>query len=879
MRLAFIVATVLLVSSATFAQAPAPGGTLVVTIVDSTGAVLPGATVSVAGIEATNKAAAIEPVKAGADGVATIQRLAPGRYAIQAEFDGFETRRLPDVRVRNGSNKQVLMLPIAGHKESVTVGQDKQTAAADPRGSSFGTTLTREQLEALSDDPDVLRQQLQDMAGPGAVIKVDSFEGGALPNKSQIRSIRISRDQFAAEHHAAGGINIEIITQPGLGPIRMNFGARVRGDRLTGRSPFIPERGPEQFRNLFIGGGGTLVKNKASFNVFFNGTDSYETPNINVVTGRGEHRSEAMRVRSPRDNYNVNANVDYAVTLDQTLRFGLGVNTVANRNMGIGQWDEVERAYAMDSTNGFFRAQQIGPLGRRAFLRTRLQLAWTDTENRSAVEARTVRVHDAFTSGGAQVSGGQHARTVVFGSDLDYVRGNHTIRTGVQVDASRWRSDDWSNYLGTYTFESLPAYELGRPRSYTQRIGNPNVRYENYQSAFYAQDDIRVRRNLTVSGGLRYEAQTHAKDYDNIMPRLGITWAPFTGGQTTLRASWGIFHDWFSMNTYEQTLRVDGIQQREIDIVDPPYPNFDELSLLAAPGNRYLMSEGVALPRSTRVSLGLDQRWRTLQAAFTYSYVRGGALARGNNLNAPVDGARPDSQFGNIIEVVSDASSRQHQLQTNLTVNPGALFPLGKSAPRLNFRRVTLFFNHTLGSIRNNTDGAFSIAPLGDLNLEWGPAGNDVLHRMNINLNNQIVKNLTVGINVNQTSGVPYTLRTGRDENGDLIFNDRPGGVGRNTERAAGHFTLNMNVGYGWTFGPPAGGPPNIGVFVTGGSANVQTFDQPARYRIGFFVNAQNLTNRANYIGYSGTMTSPFFRQPTSVTGTRRIEGGINFGF
>ena len=880
MHYVVLLAAAALIGIPTPARGQAPqAGALQVTVVDSTGAVLPGATVTVTGLDAANKAAAIEPVKAGGDGVATIAKLAPGRYAIQADFEGFETRRIPEVRVRNGNNRQVLMLPIAGHKESVTVGQDKQTAAADPRGSSFGTTLTREQLEALSDDPDVLRQQLMDMAGPGAIIKVDSFEGGALPNKSQIRSIRISRDQFAAEHHAAGGINIEIITQPGLGPLRMNFGARFRGDSLTGRSPFIPERGPEQNRNVFIGGGGTLVKNKASFNVFFNGTDSYETPNINVITGPGEHRSEAMRVRSPRDNYNLNANVDYAVTLDQTLRFGFGLNTVANRNMGIGQWDEVERAYAMDSTNGFFRAQQIGPLGRRAFLRTRLQVAWTDTENRAAIESRTIRVHDAFTSGGAQVSGGQHARTIVFGSDLDYVRGNHTIRTGVQVDASRWRSDDWSNYLGTYTFESLLAYEAGRPRSFTQRIGDPNVKYENYQGAFYLQDDIRVRRNLTLSGGIRYEAQTHAQDYDNVMPRLGITWAPFTGGQTTLRASWGIFHDWFSMNTYEQTLRVDGVQQQEIDIVDPPYPDFNELVLLAAPGNRYLMGEGVALPRSTRVSLGLDQRYRTLQAGFTYSYVRGGALARGNNLNAPIDGVRPDPQFGNIIEVVSDASSRQHQLQSNITVNPGALFPLPKSAPRFNPKRVTLFFNHTLGSIRNNSDGAFAIAPLGDQNLEWGPANNDVRHRLNINLNNQIIKNFTVGININNSSGVPYTLRTGRDDNGDLIFNDRPGAVARNSERAESHFTLNLNLGYGWTFGPPVAGPPGIGVFVTGGQANVQTFDQPARYRIGFFVSAQNVTNRANYTGYSGTMTSPFFRQPTAVAGTRRVDAGINFGF
>jgi hypothetical protein len=80
------------------------------------------------------------------------------------------------VRVRAGDNKQVMMLPIAGVQDSVTVERDKQESAAD-RQATFGTVLTREQLEALSDDPDILRQQLQDMAGPGAVIKVDSFEG------------------------------------------------------------------------------------------------------------------------------------------------------------------------------------------------------------------------------------------------------------------------------------------------------------------------------------------------------------------------------------------------------------------------------------------------------------------------------------------------------------------------------------------------------------------------------------------------------------------------------------------------------------------------------------------------------------------------------
>ena len=446
-------------------------------------------------------------------------------------------------------------------------------------------------------------------------------------------------------------------------------------------------------------------------------------------------------------------------------------------------------------------------------------MAWTDTENTSAIEVRTIRVHDAFTSGGAQVSGGQHARTVVFGSDLDYVRGNHTIRTGVQVDASRWRSDDWSNYLGTYTFESLLAYEAARPRSYTQRIGDPNVKYENYQGAFYLQDDIRVRRNLTLSGGIRYEAQTHAKDYDNVMPRLGITWAPFTGGQTTLRASWGIFHDWFSMNTYEQTLRVDGVQQQEIDIVNPPYPDFNELVLLAAPGNRYLMGEGVALPRSTRVSLGLDQRYRTLQAGFTYSYVRGGALARGNNLNAPVDGARPDPQFGNIIEVVSDASSRQHQLQSNITVNPGALFPLRqeRAAVQPEARDVVLQPHARIDpeqhrrcvrdrAARRSESGVGSGQQRRPASAEHQPEQPDhqELHRRHQHQQQQ-------------RRAVHAAHRARRQRRPGVQRS--PGRCRRNSERAESHFTLNLNLGYGWTFGPPVGGPPGIGVFVTGGQA------------------------------------------------------------
>ena len=107
----------------------------------------------------------------------------PGRYAIEAEFAGFQRRGLPEVRLRAGENRQVLILPLERQQDEVTVQRDRQSAASDRDNVTFGSVLTREQIEALSDDPDELRRQLMDIAGPEAKILVDSFEGRDLPRR------------------------------------------------------------------------------------------------------------------------------------------------------------------------------------------------------------------------------------------------------------------------------------------------------------------------------------------------------------------------------------------------------------------------------------------------------------------------------------------------------------------------------------------------------------------------------------------------------------------------------------------------------------------------------------------------------------------------
>ena len=849
------------------------------TVTDPSGAVVPGATVTVIAADDASKGAAIPPVRTTDVGVATIPDVKPGRYTIKAEFPGFETRTLADVRIRPGDNKQVAILQLPKVEASVTVGQDKQAAAADPRGTSFGTTLTREQIEALSDDPTVLQQQLNDMAGPGAVIRVDGFEGSPLPAKAQIRSIRISRDQFAAEFHTAGGVAIEIITQPGLGPLRYNANGLARNGDFSARSPFVATKGPEENMRYGFGVGGGLIKNKSSFNLNVFGTNAYDTPNLNAALPNGTVAAQPLNLHAQHDNLFVNGQMDYALTLDQTLRFGYNLTRFTNDNLGIGGYNGPGMAYSNETTAHNIRVQHYGPIGRRMFSRSRLQLFVSDTNTQSATNAPTVRVNDAFTSGGAQVAGGDHTRRLNLGSDLDYVRGRHSIRSGIVFDAAWTRSDSTSNYLGTYTFSSLTAFDAGLPNNYTRRVGDPNLSYQLFDAALYSQDDFRPRKNLTLSAGMRYEIQSHVGDRLNFGPRVGVTWAPFKSGQTTLRGSAGLFYDWMPTSTYEQVLRVDGQRQQEINIVNPSYPD-PGTDAVIPPTNRYVLDPAYHMPRTARVSAGIDQQLvKVVRVSATFSYQHGSDLARGVNLNAPVDGVRPDPTYATVVDVVSDASSWQHQLQIDGTINPGALLPAFKG-PRINWKRSTVFLNYTLANTENNTDGPFNVPESGVLSTERGPAADDIRQRFNVTFNNQIVRNLLVSLNVNAQSGAPYTVLTGRDDNGDGIFNDRPAGIGRNTLRTAMQATVNVQLGYQFAFGQTAALPPGIGVFGGGNTAQVRTFDQgSARYRFSVFVLAFNLLNRANYIGYSGTLLSPFFGQPTAVRDMRKIELGMGLQF
>ena len=886
-----------------------------VTVVDQTGAVIQNATVTATALEGS-AAGAIPPGATNDKGTVTIGGLAPGRYDIRVEFPGFEPRVLKDVRLKSGDNKHVAALAIQGLQDSVTVSRDAREAASDRR-TTFGTALTREQIAALSDDPDEMAQQLQDMAGGNAIIRVDSFEGGRLPPKTAIKAIHITRDAFAAENHSAGGLFIDIITQPGLGPLRTNINMRLRDGSLSGTQPALPYgtqqlKGPEQLQSYNGGLGGSLIKQKASFAINAQSNTSYDTPYYHYYTPERE-LVEGLAPRRPRDNVFVFGLFDYAITRDQTLRVNYNHDQSTAKNLGIGDQNLLERGYSTDDSNHQLRVQEAGPLGRRFFINSRASINWSNSNAHSLFEGPTVFVIDGFTAGGQQRAQDITSKSLNLQSDLDYVRGKHSMRTGLQVNAVRYHSHDAQNYLGTYTFESLAQFNLGLPRSYTIRTGDPNLAYNNVQAGLYVQDDIRVRKNLTLSPGVRYEAQTHLSDYDNFGPRFGVTYSPGKSGKLTLRASAGIFYDWLSTGVYEQTLRVDGHRQQELNILNPSYPVPPTEGGTSDATNRYLLADGLQMQRNSRVSLGFDRGMtKMIRVNATYAYLRGSNLMRGNNLNAPIDGVRPNPEFANIVEVIGDAASRQNTLNVGASVNfnvtsgapgmvtgPDALAKVVTSMvasataspsatkaplpPRWNWHRMQLFTNAFFGRNLNDTDGPFATPATGFIVNDWGPAAFDIRRRFNVSWSSSQLRNFTANINFNAASAPPYNIKTGVDTNRDLVFNDRPDGVSRNSARQSSQWTMNGFFSYGWSFGK-GGTPAPGGVMIRSEGGAITAMQGAAgsagRVRLTVNVNVQNLTNHGNLGGYTGTITSPSFGHPTAIVGgMRKIDFGFGLSF
>ena len=881
----------LLLASPLYAQQPANNQTqLRLVIVDQLDAGIPAATITI-------KREGADPITFSADerGLAIAPPLAPGAVTVQVEFPGFQPFEQA-LTLRRGVQNERVTLKIEGFEEKVEV---TDADAAEATRATSTTTLSQEEIDNLPDDPEDLEEALLALAGPGgATFMMNGFSGGRLPNRDQIRSIRFRQNNYAADNHDAGRAQIEIITRPNTnwgGSVNSNFG----GDALNARHPQQPIEQPNQERTVQFNVRGPIVRGRTSFNFNANGNTNYSAnPLLAIDPNTGERLGNTTR--STTDSSGFQFGMEHSLTQNQGLYLNFNHSENEGRNQGIGQWSLPERARTNTTGNNQFRFRLQGIIGQASINEFRVQVVRNGNDTTSASRATAITVQDAFQSGGAGQFSNNSTSRVEIAENFDFNWGrNHAMRVGFLFDYGDYGYFSESNQAGTWTYRNIEDYRAGRPQQFTQQIGAIDTEVRQYQLGFFWSDEFRLHRDFALGLGVRNEVQSRIDDKVNLMPRLGFTWAPFGSQSSAVRGGYGLFYDWYEASLYDTTLRRDGVSVRDIRItcseingycsgIDVNDPNSPGLRTTA--NSRVIAHTDLEMPRVHQASISYDRQLRpNMQLQTSYQMLRGQHQFRGRNLNVPVAGVRPNPTFGDIIQFESTGRTQSDRLNLAFQV-------------RMPTRQAQFRIQYTLGQEKNHGGGATSVpSDNNNPDVDWGPAGQDIRHR--VQLNGQLPQFLGIRANLTGTiqSGPAYNWTTGRDDNDDGAFNDRPiidgVRVTRNSLRGKPTWNLNANISKRFNLGglrPGAtqpgraqqsgvafqrggGGGQGGGGFQGGGNRGNQ--NNNSRYGIELRVQAQNVLNHVTRNGYTGNQSSPFFGQATGVGRARDINVSLNFQF
>jgi hypothetical protein len=952
-------------------------GTLRGQVNDPSAAVIPGATVQVSGNGITRSA------KSDGQGRYTLT-VPAGKYAVRADAKGFITFSQPETDVSTGQiNALDIALQIANQAQEVQVSdQAAGQVNTDPSANVGALVLKNEDLDALPDDPDDLQADLQALAGPaagpnGAQFFVDGFSGGQLPAKSSIREIRINSNPFSSEYDRPGFGRIEILTKPGTDSFHgggfFNFGDKI----FDSRNPFLTTEPPTYSSKFYAFNIGGPINKKASFFLDFNRRDVTEEALINarVLDTSFNEVSQNGTFLTPQKFWTVSPRIDYQLNGSNTLvaRYNF---TDSSSIGGVGTFNLATQAQDIRSKNHMVQITETAVLGTKAVDETRFQFRDSQSDlNGAGVTGPTINVSNSFTSGGSGLlTNFTTTKGYEVQNNLTTSQGAHSLKFGVRVRETGLDSNSTSNFNGTYTFTSpnslaatapclagiinptsLDVYRQTQillssgvpissiiaqgcgPSQFTLNRGTPLASIGQFDMGVFAQDDWRVKPNLTLSAGLRYEMQNNIHDHGDAAPRVAIAWAPGSkagkAGKTVIRAGAGVFYDRFDESNTLQALRYNGASQLNYNISSTQnpaaaalafaaYPNVPSTALLALQNQAiYKVDSNFHAPYMIQYAVGVD---RSLPGRTTLSVnfvdTRGVHDLRQRNINAflpgtydpatQTGGIRPFTGQSDIYLYESTGVYKQMQLIANVS-------------NRLN-SHISVQGFYVYGQAHSNVNGFPSNQY--DTSLDYGRANFDVRHRAFVGGNVGLPFRWTAAPFVTLSSAPPFNIVTGTDYNGDGIINDRPSFAtsasnpknvkttpyGRfdlapvagetiipvNYGQGFGQFSVNMRLSRTWGWGERASGNPNGGGFggpggggpggpggggrggpggFAGGGGPMGGFGGGStgkRYNMTFTASARNALNHVNYSAPTGSLNSPFFGQSLSSAGGFGGPGG-----
>ena len=843
--------------------------------------------------------------------------LPPGRYSATFKAPGFReyTTRITLSEQSMDASIRV-RLEIATRPEEITVPAEREESTAASENMS-ALTFNENQLNEFSDDEDVFQQEIKALAGGEGLrapeILLNGFSNGRFPPKNTIQEIQINRNPYSAEYDSLGFGRVEIVTKPGSSHLHGEVSSWGTDNAFNAQNPYTTVEPPYYTVNLDGNLSGSFNR-KTSF--FFSGA-YYDLQNNAVVDAFNPESLAPLdeAVRSPSVTQTYSGRLDRQVTKTNTLMARYEYNEVTVNNNGVGLL--VLPSEGLNSTTSTSTLQMMDTqiIGASTISEAHFQFARIHQDQSPASTEAAIVAQGLFNAGGSP------AQTMVDNQDqyefqelLTIQHGAHYLRIGGRYRLLNRTNENRTGYNGLYMFPDQATYALalqgetpaqifastGETIQYNLTTGNAEALLLMGDLGVFAEDEWKLRKNMTLDLGFRFESQSAVPDHADPAPRIGFAWAV---GQNShrhallmLRSGGGIFYDRFdSTNILTAIREQSGTYQSSYYVENP---NFYQQYLSSAPPvsllgalpptlyninphlrNEYALIGGLTAERS----LG-----RIGSISVDYIFNRGDHQWLSRNINAPLpgtynpadpsSGVRPLGGTQNIYQFDSGGVQKAQILFVN------SQFQFSK--------RARGFVAYSLSHV-NQDVGTATTFPSNQYNLsqDYGRAAQPT-QQIFADVNIQFPLGFGGFLFANAAGGTPFNITTGTDLNGDTIYNDRPAfatsptaasilyrtpfgtfdanpqpgerTIPINYGNSPNFFFLEVHLGKVFKLGPRPNRTP-------GRKGSVKRPDRP--YSLTFGVDAYNLTNRNNRGTPVGVLSSPYFGQSISLNSPLAVKG------
>ena len=712
---------------------------------------------------------------------------------------------------------------------------------------------------------------------------------GTYYSEEVIDQFQVVTSGGIAEFGRASGGVVNILTKSGTNDLRGSLYGFLRNQRFDARNPLAPTKDLLTQAQYGFTLGGPLHHDHTFFFTNFEQTRRNYSAVLTVdpaAVNTINNRLRAVNYQAPLittgvvpasfDTTNFFARIDGRLNQKNQLsgRYSLyHINAVNSRS--VGGLNTVSRGTGLDDTDQTVVVSNVTTISSRTLNEARVQ--YTNSRLDAPVNDEigpAVNITGVASFGIATIS--PLARDINLFEAVDNIstqRGAHSLKFGGDFLYNRVNILFPGALQGVYSFNSLNSFLSGNYFSYQQAFGAPSQVQSNPNFGAFIQDEWRVRPDLTLNAGLRYDAQFLPEpiqtDSNNFAPRVGMVYAP-GDRKTVIRASIGLYYDRIPLRATSNALQRDGSKYLVVQLSPgqpgaPIFPNVVAVkpSTLPTKPNITRIDPNIETSYSRQINFQVERELPgNAVVSVGYLNVRAYHVILSRNVNVPTVPAsagipnlgRPDPNWGNISRFESSGNSYYD----------GMVVSLNKRAARWANVRVS----YTLSKTIDDSGNFFFSSVQDNFNIrdDRGLSDNDQRHRLVVSGSleapeqgntkgfQRALRGFQFGYIFTYASPLPFNVLLGVDRNFDTNNNDRPAGVGRNTGRGFDYASLDLRLS--------------------------RRFKLTERVGVQLLAEGFNVLNRANLGVPINTLSAgPRFGQPTQAFDPRQFQFGLKVEF